>query len=88
MPHPLYLEGLADDSAGDATYRLEDSNLAFSNNDDMGCPLQEEDEEVEIDHYCKQFADFMEAQFNVKYDLRSSRKRTRTQEIEEEPPQK
>ena len=30
----------------------------------------------------------MEAQFNVKYDLRSSRKRTRTQEKEEEPPQK
>lgn len=30
----------------------------------------------------------MQAQFNVKYDLRSSRKRTRTQDREEEPPQK
>ena len=50
--------------------------------------MQEEEEEAEIDHYCKQFADFMEAQFNVKYDLRSSRKRTRTQDQEEEPPQK
>ena len=75
VPHPLYLEGPADDSAGDAAYGLEDSSLAFSNNDDMECPLQEEDEEAEIDHYCKKFADFMEAQFNVKYDLRSSKKR-------------
>ena len=30
----------------------------------------------------------MQAQFNVKYDLRSLRKRTRTQDQEEEPPQK
>ena len=49
----------------------------------MECPLQEEDEEAKIEHYCKQFADFMEAQFNVKYDLRSLRKMTRTQEQEE-----
>ena len=84
----MYLEGPADDSTGDAAYGLEDSNLAFSNNDDLDCPLQDEDEEAEIDHYCKQFVDFMQAQFNVKYDLRSSRKRTRTQEQEEEPPQK
>ena len=54
----------------------------------MDCPVQEEDEKEEINHYCKQFADFMQAQFNVKYDLRSSRKRTRTQDQEEEPPQK
>ena len=53
VPHPLYLEGPADDSTGDTTYGLEDSNLAFSNNDDMDCPLQDEDEEAEIDHYCK-----------------------------------
>ena len=82
VPHPLYLEGPADDSTEDAAYQLEDSNLAFSNNDEMECPLQEEEEEAEIDHYCKQFADFMQAQFNVKYDLRSSRKRTRTQDEE------
>ena len=83
----MYLEGPVGDSTGDVAYGLEDSNLAFSNTDDMDCPLQDDDEEAEIDHYCKQFADFMEAQFNVKYDLRSSRKRTRTQEKEEEPPQ-
>ena len=88
VPHPLYLEGPADDSTGDAAYGLEDSNLGFSNTDDMDCPLQDEDEEAKIDHYCKQFADFMQAQFNVKYDLRSSRKRTRTRDQEDEPPQK
>ena len=53
----------------------------------MECPLQEEEEEADIDHYCKQFVDFMQAQFNVKYDLRSSRKRTQIQDQEEEPPQ-
>ena len=86
VPHPLYLEGLANDSTEDVAYGLEDSNLAFSNNDDMECPLQYEEEEAEIDHYCKQFVDFMQAQFNVKYDLRSSRKRTRTQDQDDEPP--
>ena len=44
VPHPLYLEGPADDSTEDAAYELEDSNLAFSNNDEMECPLQEEEE--------------------------------------------
>ena len=45
-------------------------------------------EEAEIDHYCKQFDEFMQAHFNRRYDLRSSRKRTRTQDQEGEPPQK
>ena len=35
VPHPLYLEGPADDSTEDAAYELEDSNLYFSNNDDI-----------------------------------------------------
>ena len=60
-------------------------------NDGVECSLQEEEktrdtEEAEIDHYCKQFSDFMQAQFNRRYDLKSSRKRTRTQEQEEELP--
>ena len=103
VPHPLYLEGLVDDSTEDIAYRLEDANLAFSNsdgeecplqgNDEAGCSFQEEEkvrdaEEVEFYHYCKQFDDFMQAHFNRRYDLRSSRKRTRTQEQEEELPQK
>ena len=56
--------------------------------------LQEEGEKTsvvedpEIDDYRKQFLDFMQAQFHRKYDLRSSRKRTRTQEQEEKMPQK
>ena len=50
--------------------------------------MQEEEEEAEIDHYSKQFVDFMQANFNRKYDLRSSRKRTRPQDQEEETPQK
>lgn len=40
VPHPLYLEGPADDSTEDTAYQLEDSNLSFSNNDDIECPLQ------------------------------------------------
>jgi len=72
VPHPLYLEGPVDDSTEDASYELEDSNLAFSG----------------ADYYCKQFADFMQAHLNRKYDLRSSRKRTRTQEQEEVVAQK
>ena len=99
VPHPLYLEGPVDDSTEDTAYGLEDANLAFSNsdgeecplNEGAECPLQEEEkardaEDAEIDHYCKQFTDFMQAQFNRRYDLRSSRKRTRTQDQEEEPP--
>ena len=101
MPHPLYLEGPVDDSTEDIAYRLEDANLSFSNSDGEECPLQGNDEagcsfkkeenirdsgEVEFDHYCKQFDDFMQAHFNRRYDLRYSRKRTRTQEKEEELP--
>ena len=103
VPHPLYLEGPVDDSAEDTTYGLEDANLSFSNSDEeeyplqeddgAECPLQEEEktrdtEEAEIDHCCKQFTYFMQAHFNRRYDLKSSRKRTRTQDQEEEPPQK
>ena len=88
VPHPLYLEGSVDDSTEDAAYELQDANLSFSNKEEIECPLQEEEEEIidtedaEIDHYCKQFNDFMQAHFNRKYDLRSSRKRTRTQDQE------
>ena len=92
VPHPLYLEGPVDDSTEDAAYELQDENLAFSNNDEVECPLHEEEtrdtEDAEIDHYCKQFNDFMQAHFNRRFDLRSSRKRTWTQDQEEEPPQK
>ena len=62
--------------------------------DGVGLPLQEEEEiarateDREIDDYCKQFVDFMLAQFHRKYDLRSSRKRIHTQGQEEEMPQK
>ena len=97
------MEGLVDDSTEDIAYGLEDANLFFSNSDGEECPLQgssniecslqEEEkardtEDAEIDHYCKKFADFMQARFNRIYDLRYSRKRTRTQDQEEEPPQK
>ena len=88
VPHPLYPEGPEDDPTGDTAYGLEDENLAFSNsdgeecplqgNDEAGCSLQKEEnirdiEEAKFDHYCKQFDDFMQAHFNRRYDLRSSR---------------
>ena len=87
------MEGPVDDSTEDAAYGLDDTNLAFSDREEEECSLQEEEntidtEEAEFDHYCKQFDDFMQAHFNRRYDLRSSRKRTRTQEQEEELPQK
>ena len=55
--------------------------------------MQEEEkardtEDSEIDHCCKQFVDLMQAHLNRRYDLRSSKKRTCTQEQEEEPHQK
>jgi len=40
----------------------------------------------EIDNYCRKFADFMQAQLHSKYDLRSSRKRPRMQDQNEELP--
>ena len=43
VPHPLYLEGPVNDSTKDATYGLEDANLAFSNSDRAEYPLQGND---------------------------------------------
>jgi len=95
------LEGPKDDPTKDASYGLEEENISFSNSDGEECPLQGSDgtvfslqeeekardtEDSEIDHYCKKFVDFMQAQFNRRYDLRYSMKRTRTQDQEEEPP--
>ena len=42
VPHPLYLEGPVDDSTDDPAYELQDANLAFSSNDEIEFPLQEE----------------------------------------------
>ena len=104
VPHPLYLEGQVEASPEDSAYEQEEACPVFSDNDDIECPVQESEEgelqanseirnnkdteEHEIDDYCKQFVDFMQAQFNRRYDLRSSRKRTRTQDEEEDTPQK
>ena len=46
VPHPLYLEGLVDDSTEDAAYELQEEKLSFSNNDEVECPLHEEEEEI------------------------------------------
>ena len=93
VPHPLYLEGSMDGPTEDTACELKDENLSFSDSDKEECPLQGSDgtecslqgeekardtEDSEIDHYCKQFVDFMQAQFNRRYDLRYSRKRTCT----------
>ena len=40
----------------------------------------EETDEDDIDYYCKQFADFMQAQPQCKYNLISSKKRSREPE--------
>lgn len=37
-------------------------------------------EEEDIDYYCKQFEDFMQAQPQCKYNLRSSKERSREPE--------
>ena len=88
----------------DTAYEQDDPYLSYSNSDEVECPLQESDgmgiplqeeeekvrvtEDPQIEDYCKQIVDFMQVQFHRKYDLRSSRKRTRIQEQEEEMPQK
>ena len=72
----------------------DDQYLAYSDGDEVESSLQEGEgvelslqeeeekrcvvEDLEIDDYCKQFVDFMQAQFHRKYDLRSSRKRNHT----------
>lgn len=42
-------------------------------------------DEEEIDHYCRRFADIMLAELHKKYELRS-RKRSKTQDQNEEKP--
>ena len=97
------MEGQVEGSPEDSAYEQEEACLVFSDSNDIECPVHESDEEEvqahsevkanedteepEIDDYCKQFVDFMQAQFNRRYDLRSSRKRTRTQDQEEDTPQ-
>ena len=102
VPHPLYLEGQVDCPTEDVTYEGEEAYLAYASSDEVECPLHaveagevsaqekadESTEDPEINDYCKQFVDFMQAKFNKKYDLRSSRKRTCTQDEEEDTPQK
>ena len=94
----MYLEGQIDGPAKDIPDGQDDKYLAYSNGDEVESSMQEsegvelslqEEEEktstaeyLEIDEYYKQFLYFMQAQFHRKYDLRSSRKRTRTQEQE------
>ena len=41
VPHPLYLEGQVDGPIEDTTYEQEEAYLAFSNNDEVECPLHE-----------------------------------------------
>ena len=44
VPHPLYLEGQVDGPTEDTTYEQEEAYLAFSNSDEVECPLQGSDE--------------------------------------------
>ena len=86
------MEGLAKDVPNGK----DDWYLAYSEGEEVELSLREEEEDEkvsstedpDIDDYCRQFVDFMQAQFHKKYDLRSSRKRTRTQDQEEESPPK
>ena len=76
----------------DAPNGQDDQYLAYLEGEEVELSLREEEEEEkvnptkdpDIDDYCRQFVDFMQAQFHKKYDLRSSRKRTHTQDQEEE----
>lgn len=87
IPHPLYLEDDSDEQSSD-THKMQ-GNLysAFSEEEHENMPHQETNHdreatanEEDIDYYCKQFADFMQAQLHQRYDLRSSRKRSREPE--------
>ena len=73
--------------AEEVTDNQEDQFLTYSDDEDGEHILkgEEEEEEVppedqEIDNYCRKFMDFMQAQLQKNYDLRSSRKRTQGQE--------
>ena len=92
-----------DGPAEDIPNGQDDQYISYSNGDEVESSmqesgvelsLQEEEEKTsatedpDINDYCKQFVDFIQAQLNRKYDLRSSRKRMCTQEQEEEMPQK
>ena len=88
------MEGQVEGSTEDPAYEQEEACLVFSDSNDIECPIHggdevevqphsevkanEDTEDPEIDDYCKQFVDFMQAQFNRRYDLKSFRKRTRT----------
>ena len=68
----------------------DDQFLAYSEDEDGELTLQEEQEEQgkkevsiedpDIDDYCRRFVDFMQAQLHKKYELISSRKRTRVKD--------
>lgn len=87
IPHPLYLEDDPNEQSSD-THKMQ-GNLysAFSGEEHENMAHQEAihdgeaaTDEEDIDYYCKQFANFMQAQPQRKYNLRSSRKRSREPE--------
>ena len=81
---PLYWERELEGQFEEVIDSQEDQFFTHSDDEEGELILQGEQEEKEvppddqdIDSYCRQFVDFMQAQIHKKYDLRSSRTRTR-----------
>ena len=64
----------------DVPNEQDDQYVSYLEESEVELTLQEDEEEKvnptedpDIDDYCRQFVDFMQAQFHKKYDLRSSK---------------
>ena len=90
---PLYIEETPSQSADDdqkedeekisAIYMEGDAKEEFERECEVECKEANISfDQEEMDDYCKQFTDFMQAELHKKYDLRS-KKRLRTQDDEE-----
>lgn len=84
IPHPLYLEDGPDEQSSDTQEMQGNMYPAFTEEEYENMDHQEANhdregtiEEEYMDYYCKQYAEFMQAQPQCKYDLRSSKNRTR-----------
>lgn len=90
----MYIEVAPSQSPEDDEKEVEDKISAVYIEDDEEeeeCVEESTEAEVsfdqeEMDEYCKEFTDFMQAELHKKYDLRS-RKRSRTQDDEEKEPE-
>ncbi len=91
IPPPLYIEDYPYEQLPNTHDMQENLYSSFSEEEqenmahhEMCHDTEEIVNEEDIGDYCKQFADFMQAQLHQNYDLRSSKKRPRELEQQEE----